>query len=170
MRNHHMPTFAAGLLIALAGAAQAQAPQRTTATFEDWTVRCETIDNTTRCEMAQGVQIQGQAGPLTQIALGRPNKNEPVKIVFQVPIDVWLPAGVKLVLDDKDPGIAVAFKRCLAGGACFADTELKDEMIKKLRGLTANGKLEFKDGAQRDIAIPVSFKGFGAAFDAMSKP
>jgi invasion protein IalB len=42
-------------------------------------------------------------------------------------------------------------------------------MVKKLRTRSANGKLLFKDAAQRDVTIPVSFKGFGSAFDAMSK-
>jgi invasion protein IalB len=28
---------------------------------------------------------------------------------------------------------------------------------------------EFKDGAQQDVAIPISSKGFGQALDAMTK-
>ena len=52
----------------------------------------------------------------------------------------------------------------------LADTDLKDDLVKKFRGLDESGKLQFKDGAQQDIAIPVSFKGFGQAYDAMQKP
>ena len=157
---------AVALLLGSSGAVRAQVPQLTTATYDDWTVRCAMHDTVKSCEMEQASQMQGQ--PVSQIALGRPNKTAPLRAVFQVPINVWLPAGVKLVLDDKDPGISGTFKRCLGNG-CFADTELNDETVKKLRARTTNGKLLFKDAAQRDVAIPVSFKGFGPAFDAMSK-
>jgi invasion protein IalB len=168
-----------GLLVAVlafAGPAHAQtqppagaAPQRTTATYEDWTVRCETHPGKPKtCEMVQAVHIKGQANPISQIAIGRTNKADPLKAVFQVPINVWLPTGVKLVYDDKEPGIAATYKRCLSA-ACFADLEIKDDIVKKLRGRTEQGHLQFKDAAQRDIAIPVSFKGFGQAFDMLAK-
>lgn len=156
-------------MAAVANSAFAQTPQRTTATYDDWTVRCEVNDAVRTCEMAQAMQIKGQAQPVTQIAIGRQAKNEPMKIVFQVPINVWLPTGVKLVADDKDPGIVGTYRRCLPG-ACIADSELKDDVVKKLRGLTENGKLQFRDGGLQDVAIPISFKGFGQAYDAMLKP
>ena len=38
-----------------------------------------------------------------------------------------------------------------------------------MRALTVQGRFEFKDAAQRNVAIPVSFKGFGQAYDALSK-
>jgi invasion protein IalB len=156
-------------LLAAGTGAFAQTPQRTTATYDDWTVRCEVNDAVKSCEMAQAMQIKGQAQPVTQIAIGRPAKNEPLKIVFQVPINVWLPGGLKLTADEKDSGIAGVYRRCLPG-ACIADAELKEDSVKKLRALIENGKLQFKDGGQQEIAIPVSFKGFGQAFDAMLKP
>lgn len=172
MRNacdHRM--IALVFVLAATGAAHAQtsAPQRTTATYEDWTVRCEIRGTAKTCEMAQAMQIQGQAQPVTQVALGQQSKGAPMKIVFQVPINVWLPAGVKLTTSEKDPGLGAVYGRCLPA-ACFADVDIKDDQIKKLKGLTENGKLQFKDGAQQDVVIPVSFKGFDQAFDAMQKP
>jgi invasion protein IalB len=153
----------------VAAHAQTQTPQRTTATYHDWTVRCEVGPTGKICEMAQAMQIQGQAQPVTQIAIGQQSKNAPMKIVLQVPINVWLPAGAKLIINEKDPGIAAIYGRCLPA-ACLADADLKDDQIKKLRGLSENGKLQFKDAAQQDVAIPVSFKGFDQAFDALQKP
>jgi len=161
-------------LVALAAVApipaNAQTPQRTTATYEDWTLRCETQGTPAvrSCEIVQAVNMQGQPNPITQIAVGRAAKGDPLKAVFQVPINVWLPSGVKLVYDEKEPGFAATFKRCVPS-ACLSDIELKDDMIKKLRARAENGRLEFKDAAQRDVAIPVSFKGFGQALDAMPK-
>jgi invasion protein IalB len=102
---------------------QARSPQRTTATYDDWVVRCEILGAAKTCEMAQATQVQGQSQPITQIAIGQQSKSAPMKIVFEVPINVWLPAGVKLVLDEKDPAIATVYSRCLPTG-CLADTDI----------------------------------------------
>jgi invasion protein IalB len=133
-------------------------------------VRCEikTTPPEKACEMVQSTQAQGQANPISQIAIGKPLKAAPVKAIIQVPINVWLPAGVKLTSEDKDPGISVVYARCVPA-ACFAEFDLKDDTIKKFRALTGNGKLQIKDAAQQDVAIPVSFKGFAQAYDAMMK-
>lgn len=162
-------TIACGLFaIALIGPAQAQAPQQTTATYDDWVVRCTGAPPQKTCEIVQFTQVQGQAGVLTQIAIGNPKKGELLKLVIQVPIDAWLPTGVKLLTAEKDPALFATFKRCVPA-ACFADIELKDDAVKKFRAAAETGKLQFKDAAQKDISLPVSFKGFGAALDAMQK-
>ena len=161
--------LAGALLLAAVDAAAAQTPQQTTATYEDWIVRCETVAGPPpkkNCEMVQSTQMQGQ-GVISQVAVGRPIKGQPVKIVVQLPNGVWLPTGVKLVAGASDPGLTATFKRCLAG--CFADFEIKDETIKKFRSMTEPGHIQFKDGATKDVSLPLSFKGFGAAFDALSK-
>lgn len=156
----------------VAGAQQQQpAPQQTTATYQDWIVRCETRAGPPpqkSCEMVQFTKMQGQAGVLTQVAIGRPVKGQPLKLVIQVPIGVWLPTGVRLSSGAKDPPIAASFKRCIPA-ACFADVEVRDDAIKRFRAATETGTLQFKDGNQKDVSLPVSFRGFSAAFDALSK-
>ena len=117
--------------------------------------------------MAQTTQVKGQANALTQIAIARP-KGQPIKVVIQVPLGVWLPTGTSLHIDSKDPGLSATFKRCVPA-ACFSDMEIKDDAIKKFRVATEAGQLRFKDGNQKDVSLPVSFKGFGAAYDALAK-
>jgi len=146
-------------------------PQQTTASFDDWIVRCETragppVQKT--CEMVQFTQTKGQQGVLSEIAIGRPLKNLPFKIAVQLPIGIWLPTGVRIVAGTADSGLLATFKRCIPQ-SCFADTEIKDDVIKRLRASTQNGRLEFKDGTQKDVSLPISFKGFGAAYDALLK-
>ncbi|MBR0956644.1 invasion associated locus B family protein [Bradyrhizobium japonicum] len=176
IKIHHSLTIALFALACCEGAqaqtqtpTQAQAPQRTTATYEDWTVRCEVSGTTRVCEMTQAMQIQGQAQPVTQIAIGQQSKGAPLKMVVLVPINVALTTAPKLAANDKDPGIATVYRRCMPA-ACFADTDIGSDQIKRLRVLSENGKLQFKDAAQQDVVIPVSFKGFGQAFDAMQQP
>ena len=166
---------ACALLLGGAGSVAAQpaapTPQQTTATYDDWIVRCETLPGPPpqkTCEMVQFTQVKGQPGVLTQIAIGRPVKGQPIKLVIQVPISVWLPAGVKLVPGAKDAGVTATFKRCVPT-ACFADVGVRDDTIRKFRSTTEAGKLQFKDANQKDVALPVSFKGFGPAYDALLK-
>jgi invasion protein IalB len=157
---------ALAFLLASSVLASAQIPQQTTATYGDWIVRCEFHGTNRTCEMDQTSQMQGRL--LSQIAIGRPSKTAPFRIVFQVPIKAWLPAGVTLVTNEKDPGLTATFKRCLTNG-CFADTDLPEAVLKQLRTQTKNGKLQFKNDAQGLVTIPVSFKGFAQAFDAMAR-
>jgi invasion protein IalB len=161
-----------GFLSLLGGTADAQqSPQRTTATYDDWTVQCETLAGTPpqkTCRVVQGVRRQSQPNLVTQIAVVRPPKSETSRIIFQVPINVWLPAGVTLVYDSQSSPLAAPFKRCTPA-ACFADLDISDDTVKKFRTLTERGKLQFKDAAQKDVTVPVSFKGFGQAFDALLK-
>jgi len=163
------------LLISQTDTAAAQsatpAPQLTAATYNDWIVRCETQQGPpqqTNCEMLQFTRLKGQQGVLTQIAIGRRAKGQPIKLVIQTPIAVWLPAGVKLASDNKLVGILATFKRCMPA-ACFADVDIKDDTITGFRTTTEVGKLQFKNAKQEDIEVEVSFKGFGAAYDALMR-
>jgi len=169
--------IALAVLIATAGYAHAQtapsksttntSPQMTTATYDDWTVRCETRDTATSCEMSQAMQIKGQAQPVSQIAVGRLNKGEPLKLVFQVPINVWIPDNIALVVDEGAITVKANFTRCIPVG-CFAETDLKDDMTAKLGKAEKGGRLEFADASRQKIAIPVSFKGFTAAYEGLN--
>jgi invasion protein IalB len=157
------------------GATAPSAPQQTTATYEDWIVRCETHAGPPPqkfCEMVQFTQVKGgqggQGGIISQVAIGRPAKGQPVKLVIQLPIGVWLPTGIKLMAGAKDAGLLTTFKRCLPQ-ACFTDAEINADMIRKFRTTTEAGQIQFKDGNQKDASLPVSFKGFGTAYDALQK-
>jgi invasion protein IalB len=174
-------TLAAVLLLAAVNWAAAQqapaapnlggTPQQTSATYEDWILRCESRPGppvAKVCEMVQFTQIKGQQGVLTQIIVGKPVRGQPIRLAIQVPTSSWLPTGVKLVTGDRDPGVQAEFKWCIPNG-CIAHTEIKDDTVRKFRAAAEGGKLLFKDANQRDIALPVSFKGFGAAYDALAK-
>jgi invasion protein IalB len=171
---------ACALLAATPAAAQQPAPpaspptstpQQTSATYDDWIVRCESRPGPPAqkaCEMVQFTQLKGQPGVLTQIGIAKPVKGQPIRVAIQVPTSVWLPTGVRLQTSDKDEGILATFKYCVAT-ACFGLIDVKDDVIRKWRAASEPGKLVFKDANQRDIALPVSFKGFVTAYDALLK-
>src|SRR5690349_23302454 len=71
-----------------------QNPQRTTASYGDWTVRCETAPGPPpqkACEMDQ-VAMQGQSNPISRVLIPLPPKGEAPKLFVQVPISVSVAA------------------------------------------------------------------------------
>jgi invasion protein IalB len=153
-------------------AAPSDLPQSTTATYANWVVQCQTRTGQTpekACEMAQVTQMQNNNAPFSRVAVAQPVKGQPVRLVVQVPVNASFAETVKIQTGDSDPGIAAPFARCIPGG-CFAEFDLKDDMLKKLRASSSTGKLTFADAGGHDVSVPVSFSGFAQAFDALAKP
>lgn len=169
--------------LALAGPAFAQAqrpaqpapaagavsqPDNTTATYGDWVLRCQQGVGTNRvCEIVQTVEQQGQRGPVALVAVGRPVKGEPYKLVVQVPPNLTLGnnAGVRVSGGEKEDLLAL-FQRCTPAG-CFGEANLSDDAFKRWRGLSEAGQLRYLDAAKREVTLPISFRGFTAATDAL---
>jgi invasion protein IalB len=150
--------------------AYAQAPQRTTATYDDWTVSCS-MDAAGRktCELVHQITInQGRVSLAAQLTISRAKLGDPFKVSLQVPSNIWIAAGVKFVFSNNEPSISTNFRWCLPA-RCLADANLTDAVLRKLRTTTEPGRLEFKEATQSDVSLPVSFKGFGPALDVLEK-
>jgi len=149
------------------------APQRTTATYDDWIVQCETQAGSPPrklCEMTQltQLQVQGKTQPFSRIIVPQPVKGMPSALVVQVPVNVAFGTKVKVQTGDSDPGMESPFARCVPDG-CFAEFSIGADGLTKLRAASAGGKLSFADSTGRSIAIPLSFNGFGKGYDALVK-
>jgi invasion protein IalB len=157
---------------AVAPAPVSAEPQTTMSTYGDWTVRCthtETPAPAHVCDIVQSLQVQGQQAPIAQIEIVRSGLKEPMRIVVQLPVNVSLPSSVRVAADDKDPQpLELSWRRCVPGGG-FAETELKADVLKRYRAQTANGKMQFKDAAGREVPLPFSFRGLPQALDGLAK-
>ena len=60
------------------------------------------------------------------------------------------------------------FRRCIPAG-CFVEIDLKDDLQKKFRATTEPGKILYKNAAEQEVTIPISFKGFAQAYEALLK-
>jgi invasion protein IalB len=143
-------------------------PQQTTATYGDWILQCATVSGSTTetCDMVQVTQVQGK--PFSRLAMTKPEKGQPPKLVVQVPINVTFATSVKIQTSDEDAGITMPFATCTPNG-CFALFDLKEEAMKKFRSVTTGGSMSFADSTGRPIKIPVSFNGFAQAYEALLK-
>lgn len=152
-------------------APDAGSPQATTATYGDWVVRCVSPQPPAPriCEAVTGVQAQGQQGLLAQVVIGRVSKDEPARLIVQLPAGVFLPPGATLYLDEKaQNGFNTVFSSCPRG--CFSDMELKADQLAALKAAKGPGRLEFVDAARKRVAVPISFTGVAAAADAALNP
>ncbi len=152
-------------------APSSESPQRTTATYDDWIVQCETRTEPPLekiCEMAQVTQVQGRNTPFSRVAVLHPVKGQPVKLIVQVPINASFAAPVRIATAESDAGVTSPFARCIPTG-CFSEFELRDDVLKKFRAASGAGKLTFPDAGGHDVAVPLSFKGFAQAYDALAK-
>jgi invasion protein IalB len=150
---------------------RAAAQQSTSATYDDWVLVCNNTAGpppAKTCQIASMTMVQGKNTPFSRIDLEKASGGKSLRLVAQVPVNVSVRSPMIVKTDDADPGISAAFDRCVPGG-CFAEFDLKEEMVKKLRAAEGAGKMIFKDAAGADIAVPISFKGFRTAFDAFAK-
>lgn len=152
-------------------AQRADAQQSTTATYEDWTVRCVTSAGPPPqklCDMEQVSHLQSKEQPFSLVAIAHPEKGKPVALIVQVPINVWLATGIRIEIGGKDSSPSTSFVRCAPAG-CFAEIGLSDDAQKRFRAATEAVRILYKNAAQQDVAVPVSLQGFGQAFDALAK-
>jgi invasion protein IalB len=171
-------TALVGASIANAQAADAPAvgaePQNTSATYGDWILRCARAGDGAAaqriCEIVQAIQLQGQQGVFAQIAIGRAGAKDPLHITAELPATITFPSTVKMLTDEKDTQpVELTWKKCLMGAGCFADSEFKDDMAKRWKLQTGNGRLLFKDGTGRDLVVLFSFRGLPQALDGLAK-
>ena len=168
-----MKTLLTGALaaasLALGASAWAQTPQRTTATYGDWTVRCEMTSEepaTRNCEMFQAIGVQGQSAPVAQVAFAPGTEAGAFRLVVQTPLAVWLASDVRLTVGEEE--IAVAdYKRCFQQ-SCLAEVDVPEAVMTDLVGRSGEGAVAFQDGAQRDVSVPFSFDGFADAHAALT--
>ena len=162
----------------MVGPLQAQQPSRTSATYDGWTVNCvQQNDKKMACQVNQIQQPQGQPGPASEVAVSQLPGGKTAKITVQVPPNVSIAQGIRLVLEgkpgkDKKPErigspIPAPVRLCIAS-RCVAEADVSEDMVRSvLRAET--GLIVFNQADQREVSIQFSFQGFGAAWKEAQK-
>lgn len=142
----------------------------------DWEVRCEPLPDGTHsatdgdareaqpCFLFQEVE-DGETGfEILQVVVGHAPGRSRTVAVFIVPLDVFLPSGVLVQVDDGDPAWA-QYQRCSPGG-CQAVLPLDEELIDAFRR-GEEATVELEDGRHTARRMPLSLMGFSAGLDAL---
>jgi invasion protein IalB len=148
-------------------------PDSTSASFGTWTLRCQRASDASLdarvCEVAQSIHVQGQNEPIAQIAIGRIQKGQPLKLTAVLPPNVSFPSSVRVETDEKESAaIELPWRRCLPG-ACFADAPLTEAFALRLRNYGGNAKLQFKDSTGRDVVVLLPLRGLAPSLDALAR-
>ncbi len=161
-----------------AGSAQAPnvAPQATTATFGNWTLRCQVSPDADRaakaaartCELAQAVSNERQQ-PVVQLAIGVPPSGENAgqrMFVVRLPVNVRVSRPVELSVSSGKMRLPLPVQFCVVG-FCQAEAALSADGLTAFRQKPVP-KLEaiFSDSAGQTVTIPLSLEGFDAAWEA----
>jgi len=147
----------------------ANEPQRTTATFGDWTLRCTRVQEQPQtCQVDQVLSDKGQT--VAQTVFTRPHPGDPLRLNFAVQVNVTLTPPV-VVGVEGETGVApieLTWRRCVPT-ACIADAILTDEQVKQLRARTENARIQLQDSNGRQVALPLAPRGLAQALDALAK-
>ncbi|WP_439493683.1 invasion associated locus B family protein [Bosea sp. (in: a-proteobacteria)] len=142
-------------------------PERTTASYGDWTLRCERpglpAGASHICEIEQAITVQGQQAPIAQIAFGRIQKSDPLKATIVLPPNATLSSPVMRTTGEKDQKLLdTSWQRCLPID-CREELPLRDELLRWLPVISEPGAILFKDAYGLDIRRPLSCRGLAQA-------
>ena len=161
-----LPFIAMALAASVSTAERATAQGLVKSVHNDWQVRCDTPPGALQeqCALMQTVMADDRpnVGLTVMVLKTADQKSRLMRVI--APMDVLLPSGLGLKIDQADVGRA-GFLRCLPNG-CVADVVMDDNLLKQLRtGQTAT--VIIFQTAEEGIGFPISLKGFGEGYDKL---
>jgi invasion protein IalB len=161
MKALAFPFFLSGLVLASAGL---HAEDRA---FGSWTVECSAPDAGGKCAMTQRVATdpEGKKVVLGAIVERAPQEGR-YQVIFRLSRNAYVPAGAGLKIDDHEPKRA-PISAC-DDKVCEVRAWLTPELLTEMR----DGKLlvfAFFTPEKKQVSVPVSLSGFGAAYEDLDK-
>ena len=162
--------LAAGLAMAIVASATSWTPAFAQGAVKsvhgDWQIRCETPPGAQgeQCALFQAVIAEDRANVGITVLVLKTADQKTRLMRVRAPLQVLLPAGLGLKIDQVDVGRA-GFVRCLPNG-CYAEVVMDDTLVGKLRaGQTATFFIFMTP--EEGIGFPMSLKGFGEGYDKL---
>ncbi|WP_043838991.1 invasion associated locus B family protein [Muricoccus aerilatus] len=140
-------------------------PDRTTASYGDWILRCEMQAGLSgrQCEVVHTVLDQrGQT--LAQLVARRGATAASILLSAQVGTNVTVADPLRLTVEQA--AISLTFRRCFARG-CFAEAQPTEAELSSIVPRTEPAKVEFHDGDGQVVSLPVSLRGLTPALNAL---
>jgi invasion protein IalB len=132
----------------------------------NWTTRCGGVarNGAVECSMDQTMIKTDTRQVVAMFRVRIPAETRAPLTFIQLPLGVYLPAGVELQID-QDKAIELPLQMCDAGG-CYAGGSLSPDLAARLQG----GKtlhLAFQNVAREKIDVAMPLSGFSAAYAAI---
>jgi Invasion protein B, involved in pathogenesis len=176
MSHFYSKAVLACALLTVSSAAFAQSA--TSATYDNWTVRCSTREEEGKklkgCQVDSTafVKLQsGQTAPIMGLTLQRPDPTKPMRFHANVQLMSSIKEGVRIQGADGKDILVLNYEMCRQD-LCETWAEVKDNQIqalKKLENMVVIYKGWTQQNGMQDVRMEVSLKGFNEAYDAMMK-
>ncbi|MBV9114279.1 MAG: invasion associated locus B family protein [Hyphomicrobiales bacterium] len=150
------------------GAAGTSAPQGTAdGTSQppptEWISRCasEARQGTLECVVEQTAVLQKTGQLVAAVSIRVPSDTHQPSLAVQIPVGLFLPAGVSLTIDEKKP-INLALQTCDLKG-CYAAMPISPEILGELK----SGKklaVSFQNLTKESISVPLQLTNFDQAY------
>ncbi len=162
-------------------AKQVDTPAIRSTRFEDWFYRCVDLKSSdgasiANCEVAQIAQIKQGTEDVNVLTLaiaktapemGKKSSNNDLLLTVLVPLNVVLPIGLGLRVDEKDV-VTIPYRNCNQAG-CWAQQKLDGKMLAAVqKGSAGEAKLRLMNG--QNINLKFSLKGLTKALAELQKP
>ncbi len=90
-------------------------------------------------------------------------------MTIALPPNVSLSSKVRVSVTDKDENpCEVEWKRCLPG-ACVAEGEVRDDLVRTWRAQTGGGQIHYPLASAQLLGLNFSFRGLAVALDNLAK-
>ena len=126
-----------------------------------WVVNCTSVQTGLDCRAGQSLFIKETGQRLLSVALRVPPDTKKPTLLMQVPLGIYLPAGVALQFG-KDTARKIVLQSCDQNG-CLAEYAITDaEIGAMLKG--ADLTITIQNLKQEPVAVQVPVLGFPAAY------
>jgi invasion protein IalB len=129
----------------------------------EWVSRCasEARQGTLECVVEQTAVLHKTGQLVAAVSIRVPADTHQPSLAVQIPVGLFLPAGVTLQVDDKK-AISLTLQTCDLKG-CYAATPISPELLSDLK---AGKKLavSFQNLTKENISVPLQLTNFNQAY------
>ena len=128
-----------------------------------WSSRCasQSRQSAIECSIEQTLTLTNTGQLLASVIIRVPADTRQPVMMIQVPVSLYLPAGLTLQVDENKPDI-LALQTCDPKG-CYAGNSVSPELLGAMKG----GKrftVTFQSLARENITVPLSLENFADAY------
>lgn len=139
-------------------------PDRTTAQYGEWTLRCQMTGAEGRnCDVSLTI-IDQRAQPLVQVLMRRGTDASSLGVAVQVGVSVTVSEPARLLIEDEAVA-TLPFQRCVPQG-CFAEGQQADAQM-ATAGRAETMRLEYRNADGAPVVFQAPTRGLAAALQAL---
>jgi invasion protein IalB len=143
--------------------ADASASSPPSAAAPGWAARCSAAarQGPLECQIDENAVMNGTGQLVVGVTIRVQSETHAPLVLVHLPLGLYLPAGVKLEVDDAE-AVSLALQTCDASG-CFAGSPLAAGLLDQLKH-GQQLKVTFQNLQHADIKVPLPLNDFAGSF------